>query len=663
MATDVAARGLDVERISHVLNYDIPHDTESYVHRIGRTGRAGRSGTALLFVSPRERHLLKAIEKATRQTFTEVELPSVEDVNAQRVAKFADSITDALGGPGIELFRRLVEDYEREHDVPMADIAAALALQSRDGEEFLMSPEPPPERRRERPELGIAREKSKADSEISPPIASPWASGTRSVRARSSAQSPTRAVCTAAISATSRSDRTSRWWSCRQNCPRATLKKLESTRISGVLIDLRPDRSSGKPSEKARRSTHRGRETTQKTCRMTAVRGKDAQGGLEQVSHVDRVASLTGIRAVAAILVVGTHAAYTTGKYTHGYWGLVGSRMEIGVPIFFVLSGFLLFRPWVKSAATGGPPPSVSRYAWHRVRRIMPAYVITVLFAYVLYHFREAGPNPGHSVDGAGPQPHADADLHRQGYLGKYLHQGLTQMWSLAVEAAFYVALPLLAYLLLVVICRRRWQPKLVVGALAAMALISPAWLVLVHTDHWFPDGARLWLPTYLAWFLGGMMLTVLQAMGVRCYAFVAIPLAIICYFIVSTPIAGAPTTSPTTLGEALSRPCFYAVIACWRWHRWPGRPGVVFAAAGQPADGVARRDLLRDLPDPPGDHGVRDGLRGARPRLHRLDAVSVHRDAGADDPVGLAAAPFHPRAGLSTGRCRADAWPAAPAL
>src|ERR1700757_4250182 len=147
VATDVAARGLDVERISHVLNYDIPHDNESYVHRIGRTGRAGRSGAALLFVSPRERHLLKSIEKATGQKLTEAELPSVEDVNAQRVAKFADSITDSLGSPGMELFRRLVEDYEREHDVPMADIAAALAVQSRDGEAFLMSPEPPPDRR------------------------------------------------------------------------------------------------------------------------------------------------------------------------------------------------------------------------------------------------------------------------------------------------------------------------------------------------------------------------------------------------------------------------------------------------------------------------------------------------------------------------------------
>ncbi|MGH3968614.1 MAG: DEAD/DEAH box helicase, partial [Mycobacterium sp.] len=147
VATDVAARGLDVDRISHVLNYDIPQDPESYVHRIGRTGRAGRSGAALLFVSPRERHLLRSIEKATRQKLTAAELPSVEDVNAQRVANFADSITDTLGASGLELFRSLVEDYQREHDVPMADIAAALALQSRDGEAFLMPPEPPPDRR------------------------------------------------------------------------------------------------------------------------------------------------------------------------------------------------------------------------------------------------------------------------------------------------------------------------------------------------------------------------------------------------------------------------------------------------------------------------------------------------------------------------------------
>ncbi|HYB81367.1 MAG TPA: DEAD/DEAH box helicase [Mycobacterium sp.] len=246
VATDVAARGLDVERISHVLNYDIPHDTESYVHRIGRTGRAGRSGTALLFVSPRERHLLKAIEKATRQTLTEAELPTVEDVNAQRVAKFADSITDALGAPGIELFRKLVEDYEREHDVPMADIAAALAVQSRDGEEFLMAPEPPPERRerRERPEK--------------PRQARPFTTYRIAVGKRHKIGPGAIVGAIANEGGLHRSDfghiaigPDFSLVELPAKLPGATLKKLERTRISGVLINLRPERSADRASDKA----------------------------------------------------------------------------------------------------------------------------------------------------------------------------------------------------------------------------------------------------------------------------------------------------------------------------------------------------------------------------------------------------------------------------
>ncbi|KAA1430250.1 acyltransferase family protein [Mycolicibacter arupensis] len=294
---------------------------------------------------------------------------------------------------------------------------------------------------------------------------------------------------------------------------------------------------------------------------MTLPRDEVAQGGLEQVAGVDRVASLTGVRAVAAILVVGTHAAYTTGKYTHGYAGLLGSRMEIGVPIFFVLSGFLLFSPWVRATAFGGPAPSVRRYAWHRVRRIMPAYVVTVLLAYVIYHFRTAGPNPGHNWIGL-LRNLTFTQIYTDNYMFGYLHQGLTQMWSLAVEVAFYVVLPLLAYLILVVLCRRQWRPGLLLAGLAAAAAVTPAWLTLVHTTDFLPDGARLWLPGYLAWFVGGMVLAVLQAMGVRCYGFVAIPLALICYLIASTPIAGQPTTSPSELSEALVKAGFYAVIA-----------------------------------------------------------------------------------------------------
>lgn len=294
---------------------------------------------------------------------------------------------------------------------------------------------------------------------------------------------------------------------------------------------------------------------------MAESRELDAQGGLESVTATGRVDSLTGIRAVAALLVVLTHAAYTTGKYPQGYIGLVYSRMEIGVPIFFVLSGFLLFLPWVKAAASGGPAPSVRRYAWHRVRRIMPAYAITVIAAYLLYHFRMAGPNPGHTWEGLFRNLTL-SQIYTDNYLYSYLHQGLTQMWSLAVEVAFYVALPLLAYLLLVLLCRRRWRPGLLLAGLAGLALVSPAWLILVHNTDFLPDGARLWLPVYLAWFVGGMVLAALRPLGVRAYALACVPLAIVSYLIVSTPIAGEPTTSPAELREALFKTAFYAVIA-----------------------------------------------------------------------------------------------------
>lgn len=294
---------------------------------------------------------------------------------------------------------------------------------------------------------------------------------------------------------------------------------------------------------------------------MTLQPGVCEQGGLESVTTVERVASVTGVRALAALLVVLTHAAYTTGRYNDGYIGLLLSRAEIGVPIFFVLSGYLLFKPWVDRNFTGQPAPSVRRYAWHRVRRIMPAYVVTVLAAYAIYHFREAGPNPGHNWIGL-LRNLTLTQIYTDNYLFSYLHQGLTQMWSLAVEAAFYVALPLLAWLLLVVVCRRRWRPGLLIAGLCALFAISPAWLVLVHTTQGLPDGARLWLPTYLAWFVGGMLLAVLQAMQVRVYAVVCIPLALVSYLIASTPIAGEPTTSPTKLGEAVVKTVFYAVIA-----------------------------------------------------------------------------------------------------
>ncbi len=156
VATDVAARGLDVERISHVINHDIPTDTESYVHRIGRTGRAGRSGQAISFVTPRETYLLKSIEKANRTTLVQMNLPTVEDVNAYRVTKFTEAITKALGDSQLSVFRDLVQAYEQEHDVPAADIAAAIAVLAQDGEPLLLEdmPEPVAHERRERRDSG-----------------------------------------------------------------------------------------------------------------------------------------------------------------------------------------------------------------------------------------------------------------------------------------------------------------------------------------------------------------------------------------------------------------------------------------------------------------------------------------------------------------------------
>ena len=131
VATDVAARGLDVERISHVVNFDVPNDTESYVHRIGRTGRAGRSGEAILFIAPRERHMLKIIERATRQTIAQMELPSASAVNDVRLTKLKERITQALSAADFVAQRgplqSLIEQYEREFKVPARDIAAALA--------------------------------------------------------------------------------------------------------------------------------------------------------------------------------------------------------------------------------------------------------------------------------------------------------------------------------------------------------------------------------------------------------------------------------------------------------------------------------------------------------------------------------------------------------
>ena len=142
VATDVAARGLDVERIGHVVNYDVPYDTESYVHRIGRTGRAGRKGEAILFIAPRERNMLRAIERATRQVIEPMNLPSVDAVNTLRIAKFKQRITETIAKGDANLYRPVLEQLETESGLSLMDIAAALAHLAQGSTPLLLAQKP-----------------------------------------------------------------------------------------------------------------------------------------------------------------------------------------------------------------------------------------------------------------------------------------------------------------------------------------------------------------------------------------------------------------------------------------------------------------------------------------------------------------------------------------
>jgi len=150
IATDVAARGLDVDRISHVINYDIPSDPEAYTHRIGRTGRAGRTGEAIVFVTNREQRLLSMIERVTGKKIERMHMPTVETINQERIIRFKQSITDTLDSTDTELFHSIIEEYQLESGRSAMDIATALAKIAQGGEPFLMKPQQEQKRGRSR---------------------------------------------------------------------------------------------------------------------------------------------------------------------------------------------------------------------------------------------------------------------------------------------------------------------------------------------------------------------------------------------------------------------------------------------------------------------------------------------------------------------------------
>lgn len=312
VATDVAARGLDVERISHVVNYDIPTDTEAYVHRIGRTGRAGRTGDAISFVTPRERHLLRSIEKATRSTLTQMQLPSVEDVNATRLTRFDDAITAALTeSDKVGFFRDVVAHYVNEYDVPEIDVAAALAAVLQGDEPLLLEPEPErPVRQREEPAARQAARAAGAGRRTPP---DGLATYRINVGKRHKVEPRQIVGAIANEGGLRRSDFGN--ISIRPDfslvelpaeLPAEVWAALKDTRISGKLIELQPDRGrpGGGPRSRAGapRRDASSRETTRSTgtratgTRATGTRatGTRATGSRETGSKTPRKAAPSG---------------------------------------------------------------------------------------------------------------------------------------------------------------------------------------------------------------------------------------------------------------------------------------------------------------------------------------------------------------------------------
>ncbi len=271
VATDVAARGLDVERISHVVNYDIPTDPESYVHRIGRTGRAGRSGDAISFVTPRERHLLRSIEKNNRMSLTQMHLPTVDDVNTTRLARFDDGISAALGETErVEFFRDVVSHYVQEHNVPEVDVAAALAVVLQGDTPLLLEPEPERPARREwteRPDRPERSGGSAGGRGAGHPDGLPMATYRIAVGKRHKVEPRQIVGALANEGGLQRKDFGK--ISIRPDfslvelpadLPSGTEKRLADTRISGKLIELRRDSGSPKGGNKPYKKKHQQRD-------------------------------------------------------------------------------------------------------------------------------------------------------------------------------------------------------------------------------------------------------------------------------------------------------------------------------------------------------------------------------------------------------------------
>jgi peptidoglycan/LPS O-acetylase OafA/YrhL len=283
-------------------------------------------------------------------------------------------------------------------------------------------------------------------------------------------------------------------------------------------------------------------------------------------ADVPRFPTLNGVRAVAALAVLTTHVSFQTGTTGRGGMaGSVGSRLDFGVALFFVLSGFLLSRGFLARLAAGRPAPSVRNYLWKRALRILPVYWLAVVAAMLLFE---------ENSDTTAVDWLRQLTL-TQAYPGGHQVNGLTQMWSLSVEVAFYVLLPGLMAVLAKAV---GWRPRRLLLVLGALGLVTPAWLAAVRvwvSPQW-ADQVSLWLPGFLSWFCAGMALAVVniqcerQPEKRRTKHLVRVAEATGSWWIgglalfatASTAVAGPILLEPPTAWEAVAKNLLYAAAA-----------------------------------------------------------------------------------------------------
>jgi peptidoglycan/LPS O-acetylase OafA/YrhL len=279
--------------------------------------------------------------------------------------------------------------------------------------------------------------------------------------------------------------------------------------------------------------------------------------------------ALDGVRALAVMAVVATHAAYWTYRYGRGTGAGMLARLDCGVALFFVLSGFLLSRPWLVAAATGTRGPAIRVYLWRRALRILPVYWVAVVLAFFVLHDNK-------SVT-------SDDWLRHAGFLQIYrfgwMRAGLTQTWSLCTEIAFYALLPILAVAAAIWARRSGWHPLGLLAGCGVGVAVTIGWYVWIHQNGWSAfTPANFWLPGYLSWFAGGIAMAIVQvhlstrtvtadsrwrladhlgASAGSCWL-----MALALFVVAATPIAGPRAAGLIDTGEAITRNVLYLGVA-----------------------------------------------------------------------------------------------------